>query len=245
MDDVPLQATGIGHQLGDNQHLGPLQGHAPGHDQADVAAAQNDHSPAGQKALDVHQPLGRARGIDTCRTEARDVQRAPAPLPAAHGQNHGGRFDFNQTVGAVDGGDLLVLGNGQHHGVQLIRDSPVQHLLRETGGVLRAGQFLAESVQAKAVVDALVQNTAQLIVPLQNQNAAAAGIIGRNGRRQTGGTAADDCYFVLHPSRTSPILSLLTPTIRRDAPPHLVISAWLTPSSLARISITLGEQNPA
>ena len=107
LDDVPLQSAGIGHQLRNHQNLGPLQGHAPGHDQADIAAAQDDHSAPRQEALDVHQPLGRTGRVNARRAEARDVQRAPAPLPAAHGQDDGGGFDFNQAVGAVDGGDLL------------------------------------------------------------------------------------------------------------------------------------------
>ena len=146
LDDVPLQSAGIGHQLRNHQNLGPLQGHAPGHDQADIAAAQDDHSAPRQEALNVHQPLGRTGGVNARRAEARDVQRAPAPLPAAHGQDDGGGFDFNQTVGAVDGGDLLVLADGQHHGVQLVGNAPVQYLPGKAGGVFRAGELLAEGV---------------------------------------------------------------------------------------------------
>ncbi len=38
--------------------------------------------------------------------------------------------------------------------------------------------------------------------------------------------------------------SLLTPTISSDPAPALVTALWSTPSSRARISITLGEQKP-
>ena len=38
------------------------------------------------------------------------------------------------------------------------------HLVRKAGGVLRPGQFLFESVQAEAVMDARVQDAAQLAV---------------------------------------------------------------------------------
>ena len=53
LDDIPLEAGGVGHGLNAAQNFGPLQGEPPGHDEADVAAAQNDHAAAGEVALDV------------------------------------------------------------------------------------------------------------------------------------------------------------------------------------------------
>ena len=44
--DVPGQAPGIGLNLIDTLYMGPFQGHAPGHDEADIAAAQDHHFPA-------------------------------------------------------------------------------------------------------------------------------------------------------------------------------------------------------
>ena len=39
LDNVPGQAPGIGHQLANSFHLGPFQGHAPGHDKPNVPGA--------------------------------------------------------------------------------------------------------------------------------------------------------------------------------------------------------------
>ena len=47
-------------------------------------------------------------------------------------------------------------------------------------------------MQAEAVVDALVQNAAQLAVALQDQNVAQACVIGRARRGKAGGAAADN-----------------------------------------------------
>ena len=51
-------------------------------------------------------------------------------------------------------------------------------------------------------------------------------------------------FYAFCPYRSSYILSLFFPTTSLDLPPDFVISDMLTPSSLARISIVLGEQKP-
>ena len=61
---------------------------------------------------------------------------------------------------------LFVRGYFQHHGVQLHLHTGVLEHLDKASGVLRAGQLLAKAVQTEAVVDALVQNAAQMAVAL-------------------------------------------------------------------------------
>ena len=98
---------------------------------------------------------------------------------------------WNSPSVAVHGGDRLVAGQVQHHGVQLVGDTELLRLLNEAGRVLGAGQLLLEGVQAEAVVDALVQNAAQLVVPLEDEQVlhpVAGGLRwqlqGRPARRQ-------------------------------------------------------------
>ena len=170
LHDVALQPAGIRHQLGHAKHLGALQRHAAGHDQPDIAAAQNDHAAAGQVALHVDQALRRACGKDTRRAGAGDIQRAARTLAAAHGQHDRLGLHLKQTVGAVHGGDDLVGGQVHHHRVQLVGDALRLDLVGKAGGVFGAGQLLLKGMQTETVVDALVQNTAQLGVALQNQN---------------------------------------------------------------------------
>ena len=224
LHDVALQTAGIGQQLRHDQHLRALERHAAGHDEADIAAAE-DHDPAaGHIALHIDQPLRRTGRVDARRAVAGDIQRAAAALTAAHGEEDGLRVDLDEALLAVDGRDVLVLADGEDHGVELVFDLPPKRLRDVPRGVFRPGQLLAEGVQAEAVVDALVQNAAQLHVALQNQNAAAPGVIRRDRGRQTGRAAADDDNVIFHFACTSPMESLFVPVMSRDCPPHLVIS---------------------
>jgi len=58
LHDVAGQATGVGHHFYAGQHLCTLKGHAAGHDQADVAAAEDQHPLAHQIAFHVHIACG-------------------------------------------------------------------------------------------------------------------------------------------------------------------------------------------
>ena len=136
----------------------------------------------------------------------------------------GACVDLDQSFLAVDRRNMLICADGQYHRVEFIFDLAFKRLRDVTRSVFRAGQLFAEGVQAEAVVDALVQDAAQLHVALKDQDALAACVICRDSRRQTGGAAADDDNVIFHLSCTSSSLSLFVPTISRDAPPHLVIS---------------------
>ena len=74
--------------------------------------------------------------------------------------------------------------------LSFIFDAQRLHLRDEPRGILGAGQFFLECMQPKTVVDALVQDAAQLAVALQNQNVlhavlrAATAAASRQGRRR-------------------------------------------------------------
>ena len=104
--------------------------------------------------MQVDIGLGHPGGVDSGRTGAGDADRAPGPLPAAHGQDHGLRLD-GQVSGRGSRVDLLLRGQCQHRGIGLIGDAKSLYLPHKAGGILRAAQGLAEAGEAEAVVDAL------------------------------------------------------------------------------------------
>ena len=63
-------------------------------------------------------------------------------------------------------------------------DPQLDGFLNEPGGVLRPGELFLKGVQPKPAVDALVQNAAQLRLPLQDQHVLGAAFPGGNGRGQ-------------------------------------------------------------
>ncbi len=237
LHDVALESPGIGHQLGNAQDPGPLQCHAPCHDQTDIPGAEDDHPPSRQIPLHIDQSLGRARGVDAGRTRPRYVQRAPRPFPAAHGKDDRAGPDRQLPVLAIHGRNDAVSGDVQHHGIQPVRNSQRFHLIGIAGRIFRSRQLLLEGMQAKAVVNALVQDSPQLPVPFQNQDIPHAGLPRRQRRRHPRRAASDDCQ--LHRSH-----SLLLPTIHSDPAPAFVTRSMGIPSSLARSSMTLGPQKP-
>lgn len=49
LHDVSLEAARVGHELRHAGHVRPLEGHATGHDEADVTGAQDDDLASGEK----------------------------------------------------------------------------------------------------------------------------------------------------------------------------------------------------
>ena len=199
LDDIAVEAAGIGHELHAGQHLRPLQRHAPGHDEADVPAAQDHHPAAGHVALQVHEFLGGAGAVNAGAAGAGDGQRPPGPLPAAHGQHHGLRLKHLQSVFPAHGGDAPVPAHGQHRYPGADVDPHFPGGVDVPPGVLGAGQFLLEAVQPEAVVDALAQDAPGLILPLQHDQAVNALLFRGDGGGQARRARADHQY--VHPDR--------------------------------------------
>ena len=59
-------------------------------------------------------------------------------------------------------------------------------------GVFGAGQLLAKAVQTKAIVDALAQDAARLMLALQDEQIVNPVFFGRDGRREAGRARTDD-----------------------------------------------------
>ena len=94
---------------------------------------------------------------------ARGTNGTAGALAAAHAQDNA--FGLNDLVAlaAADAVYLLIGGHFQHHGAQFHPHAGCAQHLDIAPGVFRAGKLLAKPMQAKPVVDALVQNTAQLL----------------------------------------------------------------------------------
>ena len=156
------------------QYFGTFQRHAAGHDQADVAAAEDEHPLAYQIALHVDIALGGTGGIDAGGAGARDADGTAGALPAAHAEDDASGLQDLITLFPADTVDLFVRGDLQHHGAQLHPHAGGTQQFNAAACILRAGELLPKAVQTKAIVDALVQDAAQFVVPLQNQNIAQA-----------------------------------------------------------------------
>ena len=197
LNDVAVQAGGEGHQLHAGQHLRALQGHAAGHNQADVAAAQDDHPAAGHIAHEVDELLGRAGGVDAGAAGAGGAQRAAGPLAAAHGQDDGACLEHLQAMLGADAGDPAVFLNRENRRVALDIDAQFTGAVDVPLGVFRAGQFLLEAVQAEAVMDALAQDAAGVVFALQDEQVIDAVLPGGDGGGQTRRARADHQH--IHP----------------------------------------------
>ena len=196
LDYVPLQPPGGGALFGHAQHLGPLQGEPPGHDQADVPGPQEHHPAAHHQVFGVHQVLGGAGGVYPCRPGAGDGDGPPGPLPAAGGQHHRPRLAVEQPLPG-DGGEAAVRGEAGDHGSSAQMGPGGQGLSLGPVGVLRAGEGLPVPDEAKAVVDALVENAPHLVLPLQHQDGGCPCLLSALGGGQTSGAAAHDDHVIV------------------------------------------------
>ena len=195
--DVSLQAAGVRQKLCHNLNLGALEGHTSRHDKSDIAGTEDDDLTAGHVALHVHQSLRRSCGEDACRTVARDIQGASRTLSAAHAEDDGSRLDLEHAVFLVHRGDDTVRGNIHNHGVELVLNAQVIYFFFKSPGILRSGQLLLEGVKAETIVNALVQNAAQLMVTLEDQNVVLSRFLCGNSCCKSCRTAADDDNIIM------------------------------------------------
>ena len=201
LDDISREAVGERADFQHRLHFAAFQRHAPRHDQADVAGAENHDFLSGNISFHIDHALRRARRIDACGPRARNPYRAARALAAAHRQHDGLSFEFHDAARRIDGANGLVLPHFQDHRVDEDLDLwQVFHKIVTTLRVAGAGQFFFEMVQAEAVVNALLQNAACLAVALQHENFLRAVLLGAERRRKSRRAAAndDDVVHVAH-----------------------------------------------
>ena len=254
LNDIAVQAAGIRHQFHTGQHFGTLKGHTAGHDQANIAAAQNDHPFAGHIAFQIDEFLSRAGGINTRAAGTRGRQRAPGTFPAAHRKDQRARFEQLNALFFADGGDEAVFVDGKNGGAAAHFNAQFLYLINIPLRVLRAGQFFLEAVKAETVMNALAKNAAHIGFPFQHQKIIHACLFSGDGSGHACGARAHNEHvhlfhlifqFLTQHYSLSPFMACaMVPTSRRLFPPHLVIWVGSRCSSSERISSTRGLQKP-
>ena len=81
--------------------------------------------------------------------------------------------------------------NAQHGRVALDFDAQLARLVDIALRVFGAGELFLEAVQAKAVMDALAQDAAGVVLAFEHEEAVHAVFPGRDGGRQTRGARTD------------------------------------------------------
>ena len=218
MDNVTLQAAGIGHDFSYGLYLSSLQGQPARHDKADISGTEDYNFPSRKISLQIDKTLRRARREYTCRAVSRNIQCTAGTLPAAHCKDDCLRSYLKESVFGVYSGHFFdrerfagMKGrNINYHCIEHIFDPAVHGLGDKAGGIFRTCKFFAESVQAKSVVNALVQNSAQFPVALQNENTVYSVIFCGNRCCQPGGAASDNYNIISFHTRSPPVF---VPTI--------------------------------
>ena len=79
LHDVAHAPRRIGLDLDDGEHRAADQGEPARHDEADVAGADDHHASTGNAPLDVHEALGKTRGVHARRAGAGNGDVADTP----------------------------------------------------------------------------------------------------------------------------------------------------------------------
>ena len=71
---------------------------------------------------------------------------------------------------AVAEGKVVFPADVYDHGIQFVFYILFSDLTNKTVGIFRSGQFFSKGMKPKTIMNALVQNSSQFFVPLQNQS---------------------------------------------------------------------------
>jgi hypothetical protein len=108
---------------------------------------------------------------------------ATRALPASHGQNDGSGYDLQNAIGFVQGDDFPRSIDIEHHRIEFVLDAQGMDLIHIPCRILGSGQFLFERMQAKTVMDALIQDPTEIVFPFKDQDVSFTILIGANRRR--------------------------------------------------------------
>ena len=125
--------------------------------------------------------MGGAGCKDAGRPVAGNGDRTAGPLAAAHRENDRAGGDLQVSVGRIDGGYDPVRRDRQHHRVRFEDDRGGRKFGKSAIRVLGSGKFLFIDLKAEAVVDTLIEYSARLVVPLQDEDVSDALATGLGG----------------------------------------------------------------
>ena len=178
---------------GEDFGAGPLE--ASGHDEADITGADDDGIFSGAIAFDIDETLGESGGEDAGGACAWDAEVAAVAFAAAHGENDGGCAQGEDAmIGAACEEEFFFLvrtdfhDGGVEEGVNIFG---VSDTFGEAFGEFGAGEFFVKAVEAKAVVNALEEDAAEVAFAF-GQGDVFSAFGNAQGRGHTGGAGADN-----------------------------------------------------
>ena len=195
--DVTGQAVGEGADFKYSLYFAAFEAHTASHYEADVARTQNNDFVTGQIAFHIYHTLCSACSEYASRTFTRSTDSATSTFTAAHGQNNGFAFKFQQTFFRANCDNGFIRFNFENHGINQGFDFRfVFNHFDATISIARTGQFFFEVMQAKAVVDALLQDAAKFAVTFDNDNLFSAIFPCAVSSRKTSRAAANNNYII-------------------------------------------------
>ena len=171
MYHITGQAVREGADFQDSLDFTAFQGHAAGHDEADVATAEDDDFLTGQIAFHVDHALRCTGRKDASRTITGDTDGTACTFAASHGEDDRLALYFHQAVSRADSRNGLVGIDAEDHGVD--EDFDFRFILDQVIAALcvaRAGQFFFEVMEAETIVDALLEDAASFAVTFEDEN---------------------------------------------------------------------------
>ena len=137
-----------------------------------------------------------ARRKDTRRTGTGDGNRAAGAFAAAHRQHNGPPPENLVALRFTDGVELAFGREVEHHRIEPHLHRSVGEHFDEPVRVFGPGEFLLEAVEPETIVDALVEDAAELLVALEDEDAAQPRLIGGAGGGEPRGAASDDNQII-------------------------------------------------
>ena len=212
---IAAQAVGVRHELVHALDRNPLERAAARHDKPDVTRAQNDGTRAGLEVFDIDVSLRQARRKHAGGTAAGDLDLAARALAAPHGKDDRASGELQHAVAAHerDGmGDAIFCAlvytrralariNPNHHAVQEQRNVGRAHLVDKALRVLGTGELLLKVRKAKTGVDALAEDSAQMLLALHDGHVGAGLLRGKRSCHASRPAADDDHVEVLRRHR--------------------------------------------
>ena len=201
LHDIALQSARIRHQLRHHMHFRPFQAHPSRHDQANIPRSKDHDISARHEAVDIDQLLRRSRRVNASRPVSGNIKRAPGTFPASHCKNDRISLYCLQTV-FIHERHLFICIQIKDHRIQKAIDAQIFHLVNETLRIFRTRQLLMKRMQAKPVMDTLIQDAAQTLVPLQDHDVIQARLFRSARSRKSRRTSPDhdQLFFIeLHP----------------------------------------------
>ena len=143
LDDVTGQAVGVRHDFSHTFDVRAFEGHTAGHDQSDIAGAEDNDFFTGHVAFHVDETLCGPGSEDAGRSESRNADGAGGSFAAAHGQDNSLSFKCHIAVFFVNGvNDLRIVVFSfevEDHCVQFVRNLQIHGHINVTACVFRTG----------------------------------------------------------------------------------------------------------